>query len=157
MNKNGFTLVELMVVILIIGILAGTTVPSHLHKINRARIEASEPYALVAKEAVEAYYKKSGKFPKDNREVSIPAKEKFIGTYITAVEVVDGAIHVTFGNEIAEKYKGAVLSIRPAHVKGEKRIPISWMYGFAKAPEGLTVAGENKTTFPPEAMPFEYR
>lgn len=157
MKQTGFTLVELMVVILIIGILASTAIPTQMNKINKARIEASNEFIDVAIEGIEQVYKKTGSFPKNNKEAGIPSKEKFVGKFVTSLEVIDGAIHLTFGNDMSKEYQGALLTVRPAIVKGEPRIPISWFYGYARAPKELTLIGENKTTFPPETLPFEYR
>ena len=157
MKNSGFTLVELMVVIIMIGILATATIPSYHNKINRTKVEASESYVDVAIEGVEQFYKKTGKFPKNNSEAGLPESYKFVGNYITALRVKDGVIHVTYGNKISRQFDGFVISVRPAIVEGAPRIPIAWIYGNGSVPEKLTVVGENLTTFPSDAMPFEYR
>ncbi len=155
-NKMGFTLVELMVVIVIIGILASAGMPTYRNKITRAKIESSIVYAEIAMEAIDTFYKDKKRFPKSNAEAKLPGSDKFVGKYVTSVVVDNGAIHITFGNGMHSEI-GNILSIRPAIMVGEPIIPITWIYGNGAVPHKLTVQGGNRTSFASEALPFEYR
>ncbi len=159
-NRMGFTLIELMVVIVIIGILASAGMPTYRNRIVRTKIKTSMTYADVAIEAVETFYKANKRFPNNNKEAQIPEADKFIGKYVNSVSIDSGAVTVTFIDKLYglnDKKIKNVLSIRPAFVLGEPLIPLTWVYGNSQVPAKLIVRGENKTSFDSQALPFEYR
>ncbi len=157
MNKKGFTLVELMVVIAIIGILAGVTLPSYAAKINQARVENAISFTNFIREDIQDYYSRNNSMPQANGEIGLPAPEQFISNETKQVTIVDGAIHITLGNHVSDNIKGNIVSIRPAVVEGVSRIPISWIVGYASVPEGLTVLGENRTDLDSSYLSYDYR
>jgi type IV pilus assembly protein PilA len=59
--------------------------------------------------------------------------------------VLDGAIHMTFGNKARTQLSGKILSIRPAVIEESQAVPIAWVCGNAKAPDQMTIKGDNKT------------
>lgn len=157
MNNRGFTLIELMVVIVVIGILASISYPSYSARINRVKIEESFELASVAQDEIQAFYKRYGKMPKNNAEASLPESNKFISNFTTNIEVTDGAIHITMGNKVSDQIIGKKVSIRPAVVKGAPKVPISWITGYASVPKGMTVLGENLTDVDSAFLAYEYR
>lgn len=157
MNKRGFTLIELMVVIVVIGILASISYPTYASKINRVKIEQSVGLADVAKEEIQAFYKRYGRMPKNNAEASLPDSKMFISNFTTDIEVKDGAIHITMGNKVSDQIVGKRVSIRPAVVKGAPKVPISWIAGYASVPKGMTALGENLTDVDSSFLSYEYR
>ncbi len=157
MNNKGFTIIELMVVITIIGILASAAMPSMSSKIMQSKIESSLILADIAKEDIQKYYQKHKTMPKNNDQVNLPAPDKFISNYTTKIEVINGAIHMTLGNKVPDQALGKVVSIRPAIIKGEPRIPISWIIGYASVPKGMTALGENLTDVDSSFLSYEYR
>jgi len=50
--------------------------------------------------------------PKSNAEAGLPPPDKIVGNFVSAVEVVEGAIHVTLGNRVNRNAAGKLLSIR---------------------------------------------
>ncbi len=158
MNKNnGFTLIELMVVVSIIGILASIAMPQYQVYIHRSEVTEALGMGANIREDVTAYYVETLEFPKDNKQAGVPNPNKLIANRITAVEVDDGAIHVTLGNKIAKPLRGKILSFRPATVDGSPKSPISWLCGYDEPVNGMTAVGANKTSVSAEYLPAACR
>lgn len=158
MKKNsGFTLIELMIVIAIIGILSTMAVPSFQDRVIRTQVK--EAYALsgFVMDSIEAYYKEKNAFPLDNQAAGVPAPEKIVGNYVTKVTVDNGCIHITLGNRINRHADGGTITIRPAVVKDEPKVPIAWVYGYASVPNGMTAAQNNKSDIPHRFLPVNSR
>lgn len=144
-NSRGFTLIELMIVVAIIGILAAIALPSYQSYTIRAQVTEAITLASELKGDIKEYYKYHGRFPANNRAAGIPEPQHLIGNYVKTIHVVDGAIHVTLGNKVNENVKGKKLTIRPLVVKGSPTSPISWNCGDSEPPEGMNAVGKNQT------------
>ena len=73
MKHAGFTIIELMIAVAIIGILAALAIPAYQNYITRARVSEGILFASDAKSNVAQYYLSKGSFPSSNSEVGIPA------------------------------------------------------------------------------------
>ena len=156
-NTAGFTLVELLIVISIIAIIATMAAPSFMDRAIRGQVTEAMALSEMATSGVADYYKKKGRMPGTNAEAGLPAAGKIIGNFVTSVKVTGGSVEVTLGNRVNKHASGKVMTLRPAVVKGEKRVPIAWVCGYATTPEGMTVAGENTSTILPRHLPVNCR
>src|SRR5258706_3026839 len=157
MRTRGFTLLEMMVVIGIVAILALMAIPTYQNKFIRDQIAEALPLADIAKPAVALSWAALQTFPADNGVAGLPVAEKIVNNYITSVAIQGGAINITFGNKVNNVILGKVLTLRPAVVEDAPIVPVTWVCGYAAAPEKMTAKGENKTNVPPGYLPIRCR
>ena len=156
-TSAGFTLIELMIVIAIIGILATMAMPTFQDRVIRAQVAEALNLADFAKQGIAAFYAKARRMPRDNAEAGLPPGDKIMGNYVTDVSVKDGAIVVTMGNRSNAHIEGKKLALRPAVVEGHPAVPIAWVCGNAPAPGKMKVLGTNETTLPGPHLPIDCR
>ena len=152
-KQIGFSALEMMVVVAIIAILASIAIPSQMGRIVKEQVVAALPLADIAKEPIAASWKAAKILPVDNKEASLPAAEKVVSNFVSALEVKDGVINITFGNKAHPKIAGKILSLRPAVIEESQIVPIAWVCGNAKTPNQMVIKGENKTTVPDAYLP----
>jgi type IV pilus assembly protein PilA len=152
--RNGFSLMEVLIAVAILGVLAMLALPSFQSSIVRDQIVQAVPLASIAKKPVELMWTTAQALPANNAAAGLPAPAKIVNNFITSVAVQDGAIHITFGNNVNGTIKGRILTLRPAVVDDTPLVPVAWVCGFAAAPGGMTVRGENLTDIPVGLLPF---
>lgn len=157
-DQRGFTLIELMVVLIVMAILAALAIPAFTARIVRQQIDEAIPLTTIVKQAVaQAYVSSNYVFPASNLQAQLPVPEKIVNNYVSAVAVQNGVINLTFGNSAHAVLKGKVLTIRPAIVEGSPIVPIAWVCGSAAVPNNMTVQGANATTVPIGMLPSTCR
>jgi type IV pilus assembly protein PilA len=156
-HKQGFILIELMFVVAIIGILAAIALPAYNDYLVRAKV--AEPLLALneVKQAVNEFYRATGRFPKNNKEAGLAEAKHYRGLYFIAAQVENGAIHIQYDKTLDRLNKQTRwLTLRP--VKDELNITdLNWACGKAGANKSLTLIGEDKTDLAPEYLPGNCR
>ena len=118
-KQQGFTLIELMIVVAIIGILAAIAIPAYQDYTIRAQVSEGLNLAAGAKAAVTEYYQDRGTFPSTNVLAGLSASNTITGNYVSGVNVTGlGVITVSYssagGFEANNQINGASLTLTPA-------------------------------------------
>ena len=97
MKQKGFTLIELMIVVAIIGILVAVGIPQYQNYVARAQVAEGLSLASGAKTAVAEYFDTNGTFPTDNTEAGLSDAGTITGNYVESVtvSVADGKALIT--------------------------------------------------------------
>ncbi|ANX37499.1 pilin [Neisseria meningitidis] len=90
--QKGFTLIELMIVIAIVGILAAVALPAYQDYTARAQVSEAILLAEGQKSAVTEYYLNHGKWPDDNSNAGVASSSTIKGKYVQSVTVANGVI-----------------------------------------------------------------
>jgi type IV pilus assembly protein PilA len=153
--QRGFTLIEIIMVLAVLSILALMAVPSYYYRVVRQQIEGMAPLVTVAETPVAASWGATQALPADNAAAGLPAADKMVNNYVSAVQIANGAVNVTFGNRAVAALAGKVLTLRPAVVSDAPQVPVTWVCGNASAPHNMTLMGANQTTVAPAYLPPE--
>ena len=135
-KQQGFTLIELMIVVAIIAILAAIAIPLYLN--YTAQAEGSEATVLsdAAKTAIVQYYNEYGSFPGSNTSAGIASKNSITGKYVKTVQILTGGvIEATFKpSGVAKPLENAHLYLSPyatgGSVKWTCKVASSTMYKY---------------------------
>ncbi|HGL9169052.1 TPA: pilin, partial [Neisseria gonorrhoeae] len=94
--QKGFTLIELMIVIAIVGILAAVALPAYQDYTARAQVSEAILLAEGQKSAVTEYYLNNGEWPENNASAGVASSATDIkGKYVKEVKVENGVVTAT--------------------------------------------------------------
>jgi type IV pilus assembly protein PilA len=130
--QKGFTLIELMIVVAIIGILAAIAIPAYQDYTIRAQVTEGLNLAGAAKAAIAESYSNTGISPQTRTLSGMSALGTDTnGKYVTSVDVVTGTIVVTYGNQANAAIGALTLGITPYETADKS---VAWRCGSAPVP-----------------------
>jgi type IV pilus assembly protein PilA len=134
--QKGFTLIELMIVVAIIGILAAIAIPAYQDYTIRAQVSEGMNLAAAAKAAVAETFLNTGEAPLDRTEAGMSTNATDTnGKYVTSVAVENGIIEIQYGFDANAAITGETLQLVP-HVTPDGSV--AWQCGGANAPSGAS-------------------
>ncbi|MBH6718119.1 pilin [Neisseria meningitidis] len=125
--QKGFTLIELMIVIAIVGILAAVALPAYQDYTARAQVSEAILLAEGQKSAVTEYYLNHGTWPGDNSNAGVASSSTIKGKYVKEVTVANGVITATMlSSGVNKEIQGKKLSLWAKRQDGS----VKWFCGL---------------------------
>ena len=162
--QKGFTLIELMIVVAIIGILAAIAIPAYQDYTIRAQVTEGLNLAAAVKAGVAEAYANTGSWPADlagagGDNTNVPS-----GKYVSSVSVATGTISIGYGGQANTNVAGKILALQP---KISANGDVIWLCGhntgtnITPAPgdpaSGASGSADTATTVTPKYLPQSCR
>ncbi|HGO7384769.1 TPA: pilin [Neisseria meningitidis] len=157
--QKGFTLIELMIVIAIVGILAAVALPAYQDYTARAQVSEAILLAEGQKSAVTEYYLNHGEWPGDNTSAGVASSSEIKGKYVQSVTVANGVITAQMASSgVNKEIQGKKLSLWAKRQAGS----VKWFCGQpvtrnAKAANADDVAADDTNKIDTKHLPSTCR
>ncbi|EMR8713139.1 pilin [Neisseria gonorrhoeae] len=139
--QKGFTLIELMIVIAIVGILAAVALPAYQDYTARAQVSEAILLAEGQKSAVTEYYLNHGEWPKNNDEAGVASSGEIKGKYVESVTVTNGVVTAEMKSDgVNKEIKGKRLSLWAKRQAGS----VKWFCGRPVQRANVAAANDDK-------------
>ena len=160
--QKGFTLIELMIVVAIIGILAAIAIPAYQDYTIRSQVSEGLTLSADIKAGIAEYLAQTGSWPANLVEVGLgsnPAAKD--ARYVSQIDVNTGTIQITYGRDANSRIQGDRLDLQPmVNLNGD----VVWVCGNADDPANGnadpgdgTVSVDGATTVADKHMPASCR
>jgi len=138
--QQGFTLIELMIVVAIIGILAAIAIPAYQDYTIRAQVSEGLSLAAAAKAAVSETWQARGIPPVDRASAGMGgAATDTSGKYVLSVNVdANSNVVITYGNDAHNLITGDTLILTP-YLAGDNSV--AWQCGNGQQPQNTNAMG----------------
>ena len=153
--QQGFTLIELMIVVAIIGILAAIAIPAYQDYTIRSQVTEGLNLASAVKAGVSEFYANAGSWPSTISDLGNSVDPS--GKYASDLAISTGTINITYGGQANKNIAGSILSLRP-RVSGNG--DVVWLCGYNSGAgvSGLTdptagQSGADATNIIPKYLP----
>ncbi|MFQ3086761.1 pilin [Neisseria meningitidis] len=140
--QKGFTLIELMIVIAIVGILAAVALPAYQDYTARAQVSEAILLAEGQKSAVTEYYLNHGEWPGNNSSAGVASSSTIKGKYVEKVTVANGVVTATMlSSGVNKEIQGKKLSLWAKRQNGS----VKWFCGQPVTRNNAKAANDDVT------------
>jgi type IV pilus assembly protein PilA len=146
-RESGFTLIELMLVVAIIGILASIAIPAYQDYVVRAKVTEAFQLATPAQRAVVEYYDRWGRMPADNAAAGLQEPSAWATSSVKAVRIVRGGVEVDVDLRNIPPY---TLFLRPVVNAAYPTGALQWVCNNTKSSSTKVVHGDYQPGKVPE-------
>jgi type IV pilus assembly protein PilA len=159
--QKGFTLIELMIVVAIIGILAAIAIPAYMNYTIRAQVTEGLNLADSWETAIAEFYSNQGSWPTgvsttgSTTSIAMPSAlaTGSVGKYVQSIGLDasgNGAVKIVYGGAANAKINGSILEIVPGT---DANNDIVWICGKATTPANVSGVGANSTNISAAYLP----
>ncbi|EMU1849637.1 pilin, partial [Neisseria gonorrhoeae] len=152
--QKGFTLIELMIVIAIVGILAAVALPAYQDYTARAQVSEAILLAEGQKSAVTEYYLNNGEWPENNASAGVASPSDIKGKYVKSVTVAKGVVTAEMASSgVNKEIQGKKLSLWARRQDGS----VKWFCGQPVTRDNADTTGNDANKIETKHLPSTCR